>query len=658
MPHRSVRRTAVVIAIVAAVLPAADLAAHASTSVNCASRSLQTAINSARANSTLLIKGTCSGTFTLAKNLTLKANPSATLDGDDLGSVLTITGTPAVHLIGVTITGGLAAHGGGINSAGGSLTLNKVKVVNNLAFDPSMALGGGIYAAAGSVHLVSSSITSNRALSASGPSGATANGGGVYTVGNVTIVDSSVTSNRATATSPGGDAAADGGGLYASGAHVTISHSHLSDNRVTVNGLQTFAQAGGCLCGASTASRLSISHSTISGNVLRSNATAGQADGAAAGIEASGKSGTILDSTLAGNQIVVVEAAATSAVATGGAVLEFETAGFNLIGSTVTGTSITVRNAAGQATVLGGAVYGLGVLNLTSTVVSDTKVAIRAVMGVDVSGTAVAEESYTGYPSGLTLRRCTVANNTTTATSATQLAIIQGGAIFARVPISIVGSTVSGNASHAIGSIGGEAFGGGIDATWDNTGSSPKDHLTNSTIANNLLSAKTSTGTATVQGGGVWVTNATATLTDSTVARNTVTGTGATVNVKGGGVAVDTTGTSTVAATIIALNSAPTNASGPDCSGKLGSAGHNLLHSKAGCTFAPKSSDKVGALPGLGALAANGGPTRTIALKAASPAVNAIAKSACLVKTDQRGVRRPQGKRCDIGAYERKVAKP
>jgi hypothetical protein len=58
----------------------------------------------------------------------------------------------------------------------------------------------------------------------------------------------------------------------------------------------------------------------------------------------------------------------------------------------------------------------------------------------------------------------------------------------------------------------------------------------------------------------------------------------------------------------------------------------------------------------------NGAPTRTIALLKGSPALNAIPKgqNGCatatnLITTDQRGVKRPQGMSCDIGAYEKKV---
>src|SRR5262249_53414149 len=60
--------------------------------------------------------------------------------------------------------------------------------------------------------------------------------------------------------------------------------------------------------------------------------------------------------------------------------------------------------------------------------------------------------------------------------------------------------------------------------------------------------------------------------------------------------------------------------------------------------------------PKLGPLAENGGLTRTMSLSADSPAINAAADCrdfTSVVAADQRGVPRPQGLQCDIGAYER-----
>ena len=53
----------------------------------------------------------------------------------------------------------------------------------------------------------------------------------------------------------------------------------------------------------------------------------------------------------------------------------------------------------------------------------------------------------------------------------------------------------------------------------------------------------------------------------------------------------------------------------------------------------------------IGALADNGGPTLTHMIASFSPAINT---GDCLLELDQRGVARPQGGACDIGAVERR----
>ncbi len=56
--------------------------------------------------------------------------------------------------------------------------------------------------------------------------------------------------------------------------------------------------------------------------------------------------------------------------------------------------------------------------------------------------------------------------------------------------------------------------------------------------------------------------------------------------------------------------------------------------------------------PLLGPLTDNGGLTTTHALRAGSPAIGRAGLAPCATDRDQRGVRRPQGRRCDIGAFE------
>ena len=102
---------------------------------------------------------------------------------------------------------------------------------------------------------------------------------------------------------------------------------------------------------------------------------------------------------------------------------------------------------------------------------------------------------------------------------------------------------------------------------------------------------------------------------------------------------------------IIAQNS---SAAGPrDCHVKdqiIESTGHNL--DSDGSCFLAAAGDLPARDPLLGPLADNGGPTETQALLPGSPAIDAGAAEGC-PQHDQRGIARPQGAGCDIGAFER-----
>src|SRR5262249_3285023 len=103
----------------------------------------------------LTVKGTCYGTTTIAKNLTIagQSNPGfgpATLNGAKSGSVVVVEEGVTVAMTGLTITGGSGSQvplspfpkktggGGLLNSA--SLTLTTAPVTANTA-----DRGGGIY---------------------------------------------------------------------------------------------------------------------------------------------------------------------------------------------------------------------------------------------------------------------------------------------------------------------------------------------------------------------------------------------------------------------------------------------------------------------------------------------------------------------------------
>jgi Domain of unknown function DUF11 len=112
-----------------------------------------------------------------------------------------------------------------------------------------------------------------------------------------------------------------------------------------------------------------------------------------------------------------------------------------------------------------------------------------------------------------------------------------------------------------------------------------------------------------------------------------------------GGILIKGKGTSQLANTIMADNL------GGDCenSNPFTTNLNNLI--KDGSCNPAISGD-----PKLGLLTNNGGPTQTFALLTGSPALDAgndtICKSAPVNGRDQRGVIRPKGKHCDIGAFE------
>lgn len=107
---------------------------------------------------------------------------------------------------------------------------------------------------------------------------------------------------------------------------------------------------------------------------------------------------------------------------------------------------------------------------------------------------------------------------------------------------------------------------------------------------------------------------------------------------------------------------------GPNCSSLTGtplvgvaSAGYNFADDTSCALTGATDKQGAGLDPFLGAPASNGGPTQTLLPQLSSPLIDAIPAAACQsgpaagVTTDQRGVVRPQGSGCDIGAVELEV---
>jgi hypothetical protein len=153
----------------------------------------------------------------------------------------------------------------------------------------------------------------------------------------------------------------------------------------------------------------------------------------------------------------------------------------------------------------------------------------------------------------------------------------------------------------------------------------------------------------------------TLTIRNSTIAGNRSQDEGGAFTDRGGGGLGVSQGTEVIENSIVA-NNLDINAGvtthvncGLIASGGITSLGHNL-DSGTDCHFAGPG-DVSNANPLLGPLAGNGGPTPTLALGAGSPALDKVpASGAGCSATDQRGIPRPQGAACDIGAFEQIVA--
>jgi parallel beta-helix repeat protein len=228
---------------------------------------------------------------------------------------------------------------------------------------------------------------------------------------------------------------------------------------------------------------------------------------------------------------------------------------------------------------------------------------------------------------------------------------------------SLTRSTVSNTAPTSIGE-GGEAFGGGVlvfpsgsvdidtSTIFGNTAQGVLSFLGNVTISNSTIS-----GTAPPTGtdgnpedlpyGGVAVDDERPTLAHAGMAA--FRGTPAVARAKLSAVsAAPETPSVTVTGSIVADNT-----SLADCNGDVVDGGYNL-DSDGSCAWSASGSISNGAAK-LAPLQDNGGPTKTLYLAKTSDAIDRIPSGSANCGSDnpdQRGVGRPQGTKCDIGAVE------
>ncbi len=163
----------------------------------------------------------------------------------------------------------------------------------------------------------------------------------------------------------------------------------------------------------------------------------------------------------------------------------------------------------------------------------------------------------------------------------------------------------------------------------------------------NVSNSTFSGNSAVISGGGVFNSSGLTTINSTTITNNKA------PDNQGAGVAsTEDTGTSStvVGNSIIAANSSTDVDFVFQSTNSFTSEGYNLIGNGNATSAFDKTGDQASVTdPGLDSLADNGGPTKTHALLADSPAID---EGNTALSKDQRGVARPQGDADDIGSFE------
>jgi CSLREA domain-containing protein len=330
------------------------------------------------------------------------------------------------------------------------------------------------------------------------------------------------------------------------------------------------------------------------------------------------------------------------------------------------GAGTTPNGGQGGAGGAGGAIYNTGALTLQGSTIAGNSAGTGGAGG---SGSNASATGGTGGAGGTGGDGGGVAN--------------VGGTL------TVVNSTFNGNAAGDGGAGGGGGFGGAGAAGGDggSGGSASRGggivssggtvSITNSTFASNSAGdggtggsgggaggagGNAGSGGSGGNGGGLaLVVVDSSSLQSVTIAGNSA-GAGGQGGAGGNGATLGANGTPGSAGTgggivgegaaITIQNSLLASNSGGNCSASIVDSGHNLSFAGAGCPPTFATAD-----PSLGPLQDNGGPTQTISLAPGSAAIDMVPSTgAGCPATDERGVHRPHGAGCDIGAYE--VASP
>jgi len=295
---------------------------------------------------------------------------------------------------------------------------------------------------------------------------------------------------------------------------------------------------------------------------------------------------------------------------------------------------------------LGGGIQNAGTLTLTNSTVTTSVASNGGGIYNNQGGTltlanVTVSQNVAGNDGGAIANNGGTVQLSLSTVSGNKAGRAGGGIVNFFNTVSISQSTIVGNAAAGPNSEGGGGIANGdgtltVDKTTisgnstnSGTGGSAIFNILTATVSNSTISGNTSPKTS-----GSVLNSDTLTLSYATIASNSS--------------GIVNTASVTATGTIIANST-----QGPNCFGNRFQEpfGFNL-DSGTSCRLS-QVTDLTGTDPLLGPLASNGGPTQTQALQPGSPAIDHGGTSAngC-PPTDQRGITRPQGPACDIGAFE------
>ncbi|MBW6466582.1 MAG: hypothetical protein K0B06_08775 [Brevefilum sp.] len=548
-------------------------------------------------------------------------------------------GTGNVTLVDSTLSNNKATYAGG-----GIWSNTDLTVMNTVVSDNDAAsAGGGIFNSTGSMMNVSGGIFSGNTAN---------NGGGILNYGSLTIGENATFTGNIAQTSGGGIftgsngavtladstfsanvAQSFGGGLYSGGGAVNILASDLTGNSaMNGGGIANNAEmnlTGGTISGNSAQSQgagilnsgeLVITSGIITGNVadngggISNSGILSITETRLSGNQVDAKGGAIHNYSSGSLTLSAVEISENLANYGGG--ISHDTAQtMTLVDSTIskntanqqggglysgsasTGVVNTITNSIfleNTSVNYGGGIFNYGNLEITHSRFEANTATNQSGGGIYTYGDAVTTR----------VEQSTLIKNTA----------FNGGGIINYSNLEILDSSFIENTA-----LGTSGYGGGIN-------NQKNLHISNSTFSGNLA-ANGGGGVLNSINGSMQMINC------------TLTGNGAN---NGGG--LHNVGALDFANTIIANSVGISDCWNND--GTITTNSHNLIMDGT-------CSPYVSGDPLLSPLANNGGPTLTHALKRDSPAID-VADPAYCPATDQRGVERPQGDGCDIGAFELK----